>query len=63
DVLDGKVSLLRAREDYGVVIQPETLVLDQDATQRLRAEKRSQESALRFPLEDGIFHRGSPFQY
>ncbi|RMF92506.1 MAG: hydantoinase B/oxoprolinase family protein, partial [Nitrospinota bacterium] len=33
DVLDGKVSLLRAREDYGVVIQPETLVLDQDATQ------------------------------
>lgn len=37
DVRDGKVSLDSAREDYGVIIDPETLTVDEEATQRWRA--------------------------
>ena len=37
DVRDGKVSLESARRDYGVVIDPETLTIDQAATVRLRS--------------------------
>ncbi len=36
DVLEGYVSLERAKEDYGVVIDPKTLKLDKEATKRLR---------------------------
>ncbi len=36
DVRDGKVSLEIARRDYSVVIDPETLMIDQAATARLR---------------------------
>lgn len=36
DVLDGKVSVDAAREHYGVVIEPETLTLDEAATEALR---------------------------
>ncbi|MBW1721940.1 MAG: hydantoinase B/oxoprolinase family protein [Deltaproteobacteria bacterium] len=36
DVLDGYVSIERAREDYGVVIDPETLKVDPEATRSLR---------------------------
>lgn len=38
DVLDGFVSVERAREDYGVVIDPRTLEVDREATTRLRKE-------------------------
>jgi N-methylhydantoinase B len=38
DVRDGKVSLKSAREDYGVVIDPETLTVDEMATEQLRNE-------------------------
>jgi N-methylhydantoinase B len=38
DVLKGYVSLQGAREDYGVVIDPETLRADAEATGRLREE-------------------------
>jgi N-methylhydantoinase B len=41
DVCYGYVSTDRAREDYGVAIDPVTLKLDLRATERIRAEKRS----------------------
>jgi N-methylhydantoinase B len=36
DVIDGYVSIERAREDYGVIIDPQTLKVDEAATKRLR---------------------------
>lgn len=39
DVLDGYVSIEGARKDYGVIIDPTTLTLDIEATQRLRRKK------------------------
>jgi N-methylhydantoinase B len=38
DVLDGILSSARARTQYGVVIDPETGALDDDATRELRVE-------------------------
>jgi N-methylhydantoinase B len=38
DVRDGKVSLESAREDYGVIIDPETLTVDEAAAERLERE-------------------------
>ena len=37
DVRDGKISLESARQDYKVVINPETLTIDQEATAELRS--------------------------
>ena len=36
DVIEGYVSLEKAREDYGVIIDPNTLTLDEEATRKLR---------------------------
>jgi N-methylhydantoinase B len=36
DVIEGYVSLERAREDYGVVINPKTMKVDRAATEKLR---------------------------
>jgi len=36
DVIEGYVSLERAREDYGVVINQKTMKVDRDATEKLR---------------------------
>ena len=36
DVIEGYVSLERAREDYGVVINPKTMKVDRGATETLR---------------------------
>lgn len=41
DVVDGYVSIVGAREDYGVVIRPEELALDWAATRNLRDQKRA----------------------
>ena len=38
DVINEKVSLEKAREDYGVVIIPETMTVDLEATAKLRAK-------------------------
>lgn len=38
DVLDEYISLEQAREQYGVVIDPETMTVDMEATERLRRE-------------------------
>ena len=38
DVLEGYVSIERARDDYGVVIDPKTLKVDMEATKRLRGQ-------------------------
>jgi N-methylhydantoinase B len=38
DVMEGYVSLERAKEDYGVVIDPKTLKVDMEATRRLRKQ-------------------------
>ena len=40
EVKDGIISAERARRDYGVVVDPETFVLDEAATARLRSEVR-----------------------
>jgi N-methylhydantoinase B len=40
DVLDEKLTLEYARREYGVVIEPETLLVDAQATERLRRELR-----------------------
>ena len=36
DVRDGKISLESAREDYKVVIDPESFKIDSEATEKLR---------------------------
>lgn len=41
DVLEGYVTLERAREDYGVVIDPETLKVNLEATHHLRRSLKS----------------------
>jgi N-methylhydantoinase B len=38
DVKNGVVSVEKAREDYGVIIDPKTLTLDQEATHKLRSK-------------------------
>ena len=37
DVLQGKISAVRARERYGVVVDPESQSVDQTETERLRS--------------------------
>jgi N-methylhydantoinase B len=39
DVLEGYISVEKAKEDYGVVIDPMTMKVDREATQRLRSQK------------------------
>jgi N-methylhydantoinase B len=39
DVANGYVSIERAREDYGVIVEPDTMKVDLVATMRLRTEK------------------------
>ena len=39
DVKDGYVSLEKAKEDYGVVIDPKTFKVDMEATRKLRSQK------------------------
>jgi len=41
DVLDGYVSIEGAREDYGVVITPGDLAVDQEMTEQLRKQIRT----------------------
>jgi N-methylhydantoinase B len=41
DVLEGLISLQRAREVYGVVLDPETLEVDAQATEKLRKEMKA----------------------
>jgi N-methylhydantoinase B len=46
DVREGQVSLERAREDYRVVVDPQTFAVDEAATKELRAEElRAEEVA------------------
>ncbi len=40
DVMDGIVSVQRACEVYGVLLDPETFQIQHDATERLRKELR-----------------------
>jgi N-methylhydantoinase B/oxoprolinase/acetone carboxylase alpha subunit len=40
DVVDGYVSVGRAREDYGVIINPETMKVDEEATRKMREALR-----------------------
>ena len=36
DVKEGKISLIKARTEYGVAIDPETMEVDSEATKALR---------------------------
>ena len=49
DVLDGFVSLASALKDYGVVLDPQTLEVDEAETSKLRKDRRA---------ETTMFHRG-----
>lgn len=40
DLEDGYVTVEDARTHYGVVVDAETTAIDEDATERLRAERR-----------------------
>ncbi len=40
DVIEGYVSLEKAREDYGVILHPQTLTLDEEETRKLRESLR-----------------------
>lgn len=44
DVMDGLVSLQRAREVYGVVLDPETFEIEDGATEKLRKELKRKKS-------------------
>jgi N-methylhydantoinase B len=52
DVLDGFVSAASALEDYGVVLAPETLDVDESATRQQR---------LRMRRQTAMFHRRSDY--
>jgi N-methylhydantoinase B len=39
DVLEGYVSLEKAKEDYGVLVDPVTIKVDREATRKLRSQK------------------------
>ncbi len=39
EVRNGIISLIKARDEYGVVIDPETLAIDQDETARIRRDR------------------------
>jgi len=41
DVVEGKISADRAREAYGVAIDPETFTVDQEATLALRGQEQN----------------------
>ena len=41
DVRNELISLSAARDDYGVVVEPQTWTVDATATQRLRASMRA----------------------
>ena len=55
DVLDGFVSIQASRNSYGVVIDPETLVIDQHATAAKRKDLRTSRGATK------LFHRFNYF--
>jgi N-methylhydantoinase B len=50
DVRDEKVSIEAAREEYGVVIDPGTLLADHTATQNLRAQLRARVDPAHPPM-------------
>ena len=54
DVLRGFVSREKARDSYGVVLDPDSSTIDEEATHRLRDELRS-----RRPEKLPIFDRGA----
>ncbi len=41
DVMDGLISIERAREVYGVIVKPDTFEVDLEGTKKLRAEKKA----------------------
>ena len=43
DVINGYVSIEKARKDYGVVVDPGTLKVDMKATRKARAERKQSE--------------------
>ena len=45
DVLDEKLSVSYVQIEYGVVLDPDTLLVDQVATERLRDEMRNQRNS------------------
>ena len=50
DVVNGYVSIDKAREDYGVVIDPTTLKVDAAETEKVRAGRNSKIEDLRFKV-------------
>lgn len=53
DIRDRKVSVQVAREAYGVVIDPETLTMDAEATARLRVERAEKRGTITWTYDRG----------
>jgi len=53
DVVEGYVSLEKAGEDYGVIIDPKTLTLDEEGTRKLRESLRKAVTPPNLPLPQG----------
>jgi len=53
DVVEGYVSLEKAGEDYGVIIDPKTLTFDEEGTRKLRQSLRKAVTPPNLPLPQG----------
>jgi N-methylhydantoinase B len=53
DVINGYISIEHARQDYGVVIAPDTFEIDAEATQKLRDTLTSLYSSLKLRGDEG----------
>jgi len=53
DVLDRRISIEQAAEDYGVIINRKSMVIDLEKTGQLREERRSQRGAITWAYDRG----------
>ena len=59
DVYDRRVTVLMARQQYGVVLQEPGLSVDQEATQRLRTTLRAQRVEALRPTQESVKRDGT----
>ena len=57
DVLDERVSLKVAADEYGVVINEESMTIDQEKTARLREEKAKARGPITWTFDQGPYGR------
>ena len=59
DVYDRRVTVLMARQQYGVVLQEPGLSVDQEATQRLRTTLQAQRVEALSPTHESVKRDGT----